>query len=74
MLKAIMKAQVSVTEISEDGVDNDIVVFEEGMEVEIIRELSPKYGYRQFIIFSEELNESTVVYEGLLSNIDIHLQ
>lgn len=41
--------------------DEDDVVFKEGDVVEVIREIKKQYGLRQYIIYSEELNESTVV-------------
>jgi len=73
MLKAIMKETITVKEVSDDIYAQESV-FEKGMEVEILKEVKQKYGYKQFVIYSEELNESTVVYDGLLSNVDLHLQ
>jgi len=35
--------------------------------VEVVREVRSENGKRQFIIYSEELNESVVVFEDLLS-------
>jgi hypothetical protein len=54
-------------ELTEIGSD-EIIEFEKDMVVEVVREVTFD-GYPQYMIYSEELNESTVVYSGLLEFI-----
>lgn len=66
-MKAILTFEFELAELynGELPYDGDgIVTWKEGSEVEIIREVRPHSEHnsgRCFIIYSEELNESTVV-------------
>jgi hypothetical protein len=63
--RAILKRDVSIGELGTD--EEDYYHFYQGMELEIVRELKSRVkGSRQFIVYSEELNESTVIYDGIL--------
>lgn len=61
--KAKLKWSFEIQELGSDEVKE----FKMGDTVEVIREVRVQEGKRQFIIYSEELNESTVVFEDLLS-------
>jgi hypothetical protein len=66
--RAILKRDVSIGELGTD--EEDYCDFYKGMELEIVRELNSRVkGSRQFIVYSEELNESTVIYDGILELI-----
>jgi hypothetical protein len=64
-MKAILKIEFKVSVIFPRAYDDeDYVLFEEGMEVEVIKNIGPNPAapnHTLFIVYSEELNESTVV-------------
>jgi hypothetical protein len=71
--KAILKASFTLAEYcgcnlneSECGYPDDIVQFEQGSVVEILKEVKSNNDFRQFIVYSEELGEATVVAETML--------
>lgn len=66
--RAVLKKDISV---GESGLyEEDYAHFKAGSVVEIVREVeSTLPSGRQFIIYSKQLNEATVVYDGLLEFI-----
>lgn len=74
-MKAIMTSEVIVSEIFKSNYNLDIIdnkiVFAEGMEVEVLRIFTVDGSpYTHYVIYSDELKESTTVYEDLLKFID----
>jgi hypothetical protein len=71
-MKAILRNNVTVAEIVESGDIEGKVMFEFGEVVEVLKEVKPntRLGYKLYAIYSERLNEATVVYEGLLNFVE----
>jgi hypothetical protein len=70
--KALMKTDIYTAEVYDDGelVDpEEIFGFTKGMEVEVLKEADSPNNYRQFVIYSKEIGESTTVFEGILDFI-----
>lgn len=71
MIKAKLTGSFAVGELYDDYTNvESIVEFKIGMEVEVLRQVTMNSDLKLFIIYSEELNESTVVQEGLLEFLD----
>lgn len=68
--KAILRSQFYLAESCDGDLEfhdiDDQVHFREGLEVEIIKEVKSDNNFRLFIIYSEELNEATVVSDRML--------
>lgn len=66
--KAVLTGSFHIAQVDSDGyaVDDDFITFEKGMEVEVLREAPSSNEYKQYVIYSEQLGESTTVYERLL--------
>lgn len=71
MKKAILKHRISIAELDSDNeILDEIIIFEEGIEVEVLCEASSKSQYKQYVIYNDRIGESTVVYEGFLDFIE----
>jgi hypothetical protein len=70
--RAVLKGTFFVSEVDGNAhcTEYDMVAFEAGDTVEVLKEVTSKDGIRQFIIYSRKVNESTVVHIGLLNFID----
>lgn len=64
------KAKLNWTfSLAEDECENNSKVFNQGDIVEVIREVRKERNMRQFLIYNEKINESTVVCRDLLEFI-----
>lgn len=72
LLRDIALEELDEYDEYDDSLDYRTVrFFEEGIDVEVIKEVKPNdQGDRLFIIYSPELNEATVVNECYLEGYD----
>jgi hydroxymethylpyrimidine pyrophosphatase-like HAD family hydrolase len=63
IVKARLLANITLLEA---GCEDEAKTFKKDSIVEVVREVRSENGYKQYLIYSEELNDSTVIYSELL--------